>query len=130
MAAYDDGNYQTPQGPPLPITNKPKFKSSKHISSTSSSGLFADAVKEGWILKKGPQSYTGWKKRYLQLSSKHQLGYYSDETMVSKKGTIFLKPLTIHHIKRSSQTSDSKHPWILCSYIPTNVSIFVWQVPP
>eukprot|EP01083_Nonionella_stella_P224138 798122_1 len=102
MAAYDD-NYQ-----PSTTSNK-RSKLSKHIPCNSSSGLFANAIKEGWILKKGPQKLAGWKKRYLQLSSKQQLGYYTDESMVCKKGTIFLKNLTIHHIKRSSKTSDSKH---------------------
>merc|ERR1712228_89105 len=65
--------------------------------------------KEGWVLKKGPQKLAGWKKRYLQLTGNKQVGYYTDDSMVKKKGTIWLASRTINHIKRSTKTSDSKH---------------------
>ena len=51
----------------------------------------------------------GWKKRYVQLNGNKQISYYTDESMVVRKGNIYLKGLTIHHIKRSSKTTDSKH---------------------
>ena len=108
MAAYEDDvpyyQTQTPQQPPKQSKPAPPLKIAQ-----SKSGLFADAIKEGWVLKKGPQTLAGWKKRYLQLSANKQLGYYTDESMVQKKGTIFLNGLNIHDIKRSSKTSDSKH---------------------
>eukprot|EP01084_Bolivina_argentea_P122447 216988_1 len=68
------------------------------------------SVKEGWVFKKGAYKMAGWKKRYFQLNAKQQqIEYYTDESAVSKKGTIFLSNLTVDHIKRSSQTLDSKH---------------------
>eukprot|EP01084_Bolivina_argentea_P255747 430287_1 len=69
-------------------------------------------IKEGWVLKKGPQTLAGWKQRYIQLNTKREIAYYTDESMKYQKGIIFLNGLTIHHIKpykASLPASDSKH---------------------
>eukprot|EP01084_Bolivina_argentea_P255746 430286_1 len=66
-------------------------------------------IKEGWVLKKGPQTLAGWKQRYIQLNTKQQILYYTDESLKNQKGTVLLNELTIHHIKRSTKASDSKH---------------------
>ena len=78
MAAYDDDgpDYKTKE----PKTVKPKKPARQQ--SYSSSGIFYDSVKEGWVLKKGPQKLSGWKKRFLQLTENKQLGYYIDDSMV------------------------------------------------
>eukprot|EP01083_Nonionella_stella_P052420 139057_1 len=109
MAAYDDDgpfHQHNTEQMSTPITPNPTPVTPP---TPSSSGLFAEGVKEGWVLKKGPQSLHGWKKRYLQLSRTKHLAYYTDESMVKRKGTVFLSALSIHHIQRSAKASDSKH---------------------
>eukprot|EP00485_Elphidium_margaritaceum_P009071 CAMPEP_0202686624 /NCGR_PEP_ID=MMETSP1385-20130828/2373_1 /ASSEMBLY_ACC=CAM_ASM_000861 /TAXON_ID=933848 /ORGANISM="Elphidium margaritaceum" /LENGTH=489 /DNA_ID=CAMNT_0049341239 /DNA_START=24 /DNA_END=1493 /DNA_ORIENTATION=+ len=114
MAAWGSGTPRTNKTPEPIFTpktnpfgdNGPDFDQDAAAPVTT----FPDVVKEGWSYKKGPQTFMGWKRRFIQLKgSNKQLNYYTDETMVQKKGTVFLSGLSIHHIARSTKTSDSQH---------------------
>jgi len=60
-------------------------------------------------MKKGPQAYTGWKKRYIQLTNDKKLEYFTDDDLSQQKGTVYLADLSIYQIQKSSKSSDSKH---------------------
>ena len=64
---------------------------------------------EGWMLKKGSKSFSGWKKRYFKLNRNKQLAYYADDKSIQNKGNISLRGLREQNVNTSSKASDSKH---------------------
>ena len=108
MAAYDDDNWQyqseqsNPQKDTTSIANSLQQSNDKQSEQT-------EIVKQGWSMKKGPQSYTGWKRRYLRLTSDKKLEYFTDDDLTQHKGTISIESLSVYQIQKSSKASDSKH---------------------
>ena len=104
MAAYDDDSWQHQTGDLVQhtesTTNPNPFQQSK--------GTHPEIAKQGWAMKKGPQSYTGWKKRFLRLTTDQQLSYFTDDDLMEQKGTVPLNGLNIYQIQKSSKSADSK----------------------
>lgn len=63
---------------------------------------------QGWIQQKGAHSFSGWNKRFLQLTFNGELKYYKDEAMKNIKGTISLGDLKCDDVEES-KTSSSKY---------------------
>ena len=67
------------------------------------SGRTLQAIKEGWMYKKGGKSFSSFKRRYMILWTNQRIEYYTNDALTTLKGSVTLLGLEKKAIQRSDK---------------------------
>ena len=74
-----------------------------HSARNSRSARTLHAIKEGWVYKKGGQSFSGFKRRYCILWTNKRLEYYTNDKLSTMKGSVCLDGLPPKAVQRQNE---------------------------